>query len=100
MNLRTRFLLSIFSAAGIAICIPGCAMLPKEKIAGTSTDYNLIVEKVQNEVLLLNIVRSSKRRPIRVDIRHDGIEVCHDLIGIRKSAIGQGDRQWTDDCHD
>jgi hypothetical protein len=39
-------------------------MLPKEKIAGTSTDYNLIVEKVQNEVLLLNIVRASKRYPM------------------------------------
>jgi len=64
MNRRARFLLSIFSAAGIAGGIPGCAMLPKEKIAGTSTDYNLIVEKVQNEVLLLNIVRSSKRRPM------------------------------------
>jgi hypothetical protein len=42
----------------------GCAMLPKERISSSTTDYNLVVEKVQNEMLLLNIVRASKRRPM------------------------------------
>jgi hypothetical protein len=42
----------------------GCAMLPKEKLASSTTDYNLVVEKVQNEMLLLNVVRASKRRPM------------------------------------
>jgi hypothetical protein len=46
-----------------AIC-SGCAMLPRERISSSTTDYNLVVEKVQNEMLLLNIVRASKRRPM------------------------------------
>lgn len=50
--------------AGMAICLAGCAMLPKERVASTTTDYNLVVEKVQNEMLLLNVVRASKRHPM------------------------------------
>jgi hypothetical protein len=48
----------------LAGVLAGCAMLPKERMASSSTDYNLVVEKVQNEMLLLNIVRASKRRPM------------------------------------
>lgn len=48
----------------LAGVLAGCAMLPKERISSSTTDYNLVVEKVQNEMLLLNIVRASKRRPM------------------------------------
>ena len=49
---------------GLAGFCSGCAMLPKERISSSTTDYNMVVEKVQNEMLLLNIVRASKRRPM------------------------------------
>jgi hypothetical protein len=42
----------------------GCAAITKENIATGTTAYNLAAEKVQNEMLLLNIVRASKRRPM------------------------------------
>ncbi len=42
----------------------GCAVLPKERIASNAIDYNLTVEKVHNQILLLNIIRASKRRPM------------------------------------
>jgi hypothetical protein len=51
-------------AMTLAGVLAGCAMLPKERIASSTTDYNLVVEKVQNEMLLLNVVRASKRRPL------------------------------------
>jgi hypothetical protein len=35
-----------------------------ERIAITTTDYNKIFERTQNEMLLLNIVRASKRHPM------------------------------------
>lgn len=54
--------------SGAVLCLgallAGCAMLPKERISSSTTDYNLVVEKVQNEMLLLNIVRASKRHPM------------------------------------
>ena len=42
----------------------GCALLPKEKIIASMNDYNLAVEKAQNEMLLLNVVRGSLHRPM------------------------------------
>lgn len=42
----------------------GCALLPKEKIIASINDYNLAVEKAQNEMLLLNVVRASLHRPM------------------------------------
>lgn len=44
--------------------VAGCAVLPKERIASNAIDYNLTVEKVHNQILLLNIIRASKRRPM------------------------------------
>lgn len=38
--------------------------MPKERIVTTINDYNLALEKAQNEMLLLNIVRASKRHPM------------------------------------
>lgn len=51
----------LMSLAGL---FAACSMLPKERISSSTTDYNLVVEKVQNEMLLLNIVRASKRHPM------------------------------------
>jgi hypothetical protein len=48
---------------GLAV---GCAALPypQGEIASNTTAYNLVVEQAQNEMLLLNIIRASKRRPM------------------------------------
>jgi hypothetical protein len=51
--------------------VTGCAAIPKGQIAGGSTDYNLAVEKAQNEMLLLNIVRASKRHPMYFTVLND-----------------------------
>ncbi|MCX5848578.1 MAG: hypothetical protein NTW65_03935 [Deltaproteobacteria bacterium] len=48
----------------IIFLLSGCAMSQKARLADSSTDYNLVVEKAQNEMLLLNIVRASKRHPM------------------------------------
>jgi hypothetical protein len=42
----------------------GCAMFPRERMASTASDYNIVVEKAQNQMLLLNIVRASRRYPM------------------------------------
>jgi hypothetical protein len=39
-------------------------MPTKEGISRSATEYNLVAEKAGNEMLLLNIVRASKRRPM------------------------------------
>lgn len=44
--------------------LAGCMTMPKETMIQSATDYNLMVERAQNEMLLLNIVRASKRRPM------------------------------------
>ncbi len=51
-------------ALALALVPAGCAVTPRGKVSSTGTDYNLVVEKTQNEMLLLNIVRASKRRPM------------------------------------
>jgi hypothetical protein len=52
------------SAVSLAGLVTGCALSPKETIARSTTEYNLIAEKTGNEMLLLNVVRASKRRPM------------------------------------
>lgn len=64
MKTNGRFLLMLWLVMCFAGLAAGCAMLPKERISSSTTDYNLVVEKVQNEMLLLNIVRASKRHPM------------------------------------
>src|SRR6185369_3252195 len=64
MKIIRQILWKVCLAIGLAGFLSGCALLPKERISSSTTDYNLVVEKVQNEVLLLNIVRASKRRPM------------------------------------
>lgn len=46
------------------VALTGCATLPKEQVALGATEYNQTLEKAQNEMLLLNIVRASKRYPM------------------------------------
>lgn len=58
----------IVGAAGV---LAGCAAIPKERIAGGATAYNLAVEKAQNEMLLLNIIRASKRHPMYFTVLND-----------------------------
>ena len=48
----------------IIVFLAGCAQFQKEQMAISATDYNLVVERSQNDVLLLNIVRAAKRRPM------------------------------------
>lgn len=42
----------------------GCASVKNDMMVGTSVDYNLVVEKVGNELLFLNVVRGFNRRPM------------------------------------
>jgi hypothetical protein len=64
MKTTRRIMWKACLAISLGGFLAGCAMLPKERIASSTTDYNLVVEKVQNEMLLLNVVRASKRRPM------------------------------------
>ena len=49
----------------VFIClVAGCAMVPKDRMASTTADFNVVVERAQNQMLLLNIVRASKRYPL------------------------------------
>jgi len=60
MKLNRQIALWILCTAGLA----GCAISPRENIARSTIEYNLIAEKAGNEMLLLNVVRASKRRPM------------------------------------
>jgi len=64
MKITKRMVWKAGLAMSLAGFLAGCAMLPKERMSSSTTDYNLVVEKAQNEMLLLNIVRASKRRPM------------------------------------
>ena len=64
MKISKRMMWKAGLAMSLAVFLAGCTMLPKERISSSSTDYNLVIEKVQNEMLLLNVVRASKRRPM------------------------------------
>src|SRR5208282_5671560 len=46
------------------ISLTGCATLQKADMVQTMTNFNTAVEKAQNEMLLLNIIRASERRPM------------------------------------
>lgn len=64
MKLNRKIILILCCVVSIVGLLTGCAMLPKNKIAKSATNYNLVVERVGNEMLLLNIVRASKRHPM------------------------------------
>lgn len=64
MKINRKIILTICCGVILASLLTGCAMLPKNKIAKSATNYNLVVERAENEMLLLNIVRASKRHPM------------------------------------
>lgn len=64
MKLDLRIGLTVLSGIGMALLATGCAILPKNNMARSTTEYNLVAERAGNEMLLLNIVRASKRRPM------------------------------------
>ena len=46
MKITKRLVWKVCSVMSLVLFGAGCAMLPKEKISSSSTDYNLVVEKV------------------------------------------------------
>jgi hypothetical protein len=44
--------------------VSACAYAPTERIVNNANDYNLAVERTNNQMLLLNILRASQRRPM------------------------------------
>ena len=64
MKLYLRITLIVMSGVSLASLFTGCAIPMKEDIARSTTEFNLVAEKAGNEMLLLNIVRASKRRPM------------------------------------
>src|SRR5512146_243264 len=61
INLR-----AVIVICGISLLVQqaGCAVFPKDKMIGSSTDYNVVVEKAQNDMIVINIARASKRYPM------------------------------------
>ena len=65
MKQNLQITLTVLSGVILAGLLAGCPMpTTKEDIAKSATEYNLVTEKAGNEMLLLNIVRASKRRPM------------------------------------
>jgi hypothetical protein len=64
MKMDRKITLRVLFEVSLAGLLTGCTISPKENMARSTTEYNLVVEKTQNEMLLLNIVRASKRRPM------------------------------------
>ncbi|NQT02208.1 MAG: hypothetical protein HQ580_09305, partial [Planctomycetes bacterium] len=64
MKLNIHITLTVLSGLSLASLLTGCAIPTKEDIARSTTEFNLVAEKAGNEMLLLNIVRASKRRPM------------------------------------
>jgi len=64
MKLNRKIILMLCCGVSLVVWLTGCAMLPKNKIAKSTTNFNLVVERAANEMLLLNIVRASKRHPM------------------------------------
>src|SRR6185503_7299609 len=58
-----RMLIRFAALAAVAL-LAACAFAPKETFVKAAYDYNLAVEESQNQMLLLNVVRASKRHPM------------------------------------
>ena len=52
------------AALVLSATLAGCAFAPLGTITQTAEDYNHAVERAKNQMLLLNIVRASDRRPM------------------------------------
>jgi len=63
MRTNRQILLTACLGASLTGLLAGCSTL-RDKMARSTTQYNLVVEKAQNEMLLLNIVRARERHPM------------------------------------
>jgi hypothetical protein len=63
MQTKRQMFLTACLGAGLTGLLAGCSV-PRRNIAITTTQFNEVVEEAQNEMLLLNIVRASKRHPM------------------------------------
>ena len=64
MKLNIQITLIVMSGVSLAGMLSGCTIHTKEDVARSTTEFNLVAEKAGNEMLLLNIIRASKRRPM------------------------------------
>ncbi len=64
MKRNLHITLKVLSGIILTGLLAGCPMPTREDIARNTTEFNLVVENAGNEMLLLNIVRASKRRPM------------------------------------
>lgn len=64
MNINKCIIRRIGISLIFLISLTGCATLQKADMVQTMTNFNAVVEKAQNEMLLLNIIRASERRPM------------------------------------
>ncbi len=55
---------SIIAVVATGLILAGCAFAPRETIISTAFDYNLAFERSQNEMMLLNVLRGTYRRPM------------------------------------
>ncbi len=70
MSIQQIFLRVCLVLSSIGL-FTGCATIPKSQIAAGATEYNLAVEKAQNEMFLLNIVRAMKGHPMYFTVLND-----------------------------
>ncbi len=65
MKINCHVILRLFVGVSILGLFVGCVgPFPKERLADSSSDFNIVVEKAQNQMLLRNILRASRRYPI------------------------------------
>lgn len=64
MKAHWNAIMALFFTVNLLGLLTSCAAIHNEQVATSATDYNLVVEKAQNEMLLLNIIRASKRHPM------------------------------------
>ncbi len=65
MKLNRSIALTVLSGISLAGLLAGCYPLaPKDNMIKRTTEYNLVAEETGNQMLFLNIIRASKRRPM------------------------------------
>lgn len=64
MKASNRVLLKVCIMLFFLSLFMGCAILPKNQMAHSTAEFNVVVEKAQNQMLLLNVLRASKRYPM------------------------------------
>jgi hypothetical protein len=64
MKQNLQITLIVFYGIILSGSLAGCSVPRNKDIAKNTTEFNLVAEEAGNEMLLLNIVRASKRRPM------------------------------------